>query len=233
MNLDTWIIGYDEILDAARRSESATEDGLSKELPTAWIRAYKRSIPHTSRICAINTDGFEYIFDDARPDTQTERTTKSELISERLLAVHGLSRRVDGKPRPASRLRRFPRGAASAPSVVDSVRHDRAHFVAHASGGEEDINLFPQLTHLNRGWSPQGKVYRQMERRLAANPGTYFFLRPIYTGPTDHPYLIEFGLLLGDAELRVERFENCRSMEEMRAIEEAVAEQMRGREPER
>lgn len=229
VNLDTWSIRYDEILEAARASESVTLDVLREQLVTAAIRSYKRSNSHTSRICAIDLGGFEYLFDDASPDT---RTAKNELVCQRLVAVHGLSRSVDGKPRPASRLRGFPRGAASDPGVVDSVRHDRGHFVAHASGGEQDINLFAQLTHVNRGWSPQGRVYRQMERHLAANPGTYFFLRPIYTGPTDHPYLIEFGILVGGAEFRVERFENCRSIEEMHAIEEALADRMRRREPE-
>ena len=102
--------------------------------------------------------------------------------------------------------------------------------MAHAFGGEEDINLFPQLTDVNRGWSLRGKAYRQMERRLAESPDRYFFSRPIYTGRADHPYLIDFGLILGDGELRVERFANCRNMEEMRAIEEAVAERIRGRE---
>ena len=39
-----------------------------------------------------------------------------------------------------------------------------------------DWNLFPQLRSLNRGWSKEGKLYREMETYVAANPGTMFFL---------------------------------------------------------
>jgi len=68
-----------------------------------------------------------------------------------------------------------------------------------------------------------------MENYLAAHPGTYCFSRSIYSGWSDHPYVIEFGLLGVDGELSVERFPNCRSDDEMRAIEVAIAERMRER----
>lgn len=90
-----------------------------------------------------------------------------------------------------------------------------------------DINLFPQLADVNRGWSNRGKVYRRMEKYLVVHPGTYFFSRSIYSGWTDHPYVIEFGLLGADENLWVELFFNCRCADEMRAIEVTVAERMR------
>lgn len=223
----TWHIDYDAVMASATRSAVATEDALKAALAKVWLDAYKQSVPHIPQILAICIDGFEYLFDSASADTQPKRILDSDLICERVVAVHGVSKQKTGRARPASRIRGFPRGAAVDSEVVDSVRHDRGHFAAHASGGEEDINLFPQLTDLNRGWSLQGRRYRQMERVLAAKPGTYFFSRPIYTGPTDHPFMVEFGLLLDNSTLRVERFDNCRSLEEMRAIEAAVASRMR------
>ncbi len=82
MNLDTWTIDYDELLEVAMRSELTIVDTLRTELPAAWTRAYNRSNPHTSRICSIDVEGFEYLFDDARPDTQSLSRPAEGLSSE-------------------------------------------------------------------------------------------------------------------------------------------------------
>lgn len=232
MNLDSWSINYDEVLRTAGDGAPDDYTALARELSDAWARAYRRSVPHASRLYVITMKGFEYIFDDASPDSQTEKSAENELICERVVAVYGRSQPADGTPRRASRIRGFPRGAASGPEVVGTVRHDRGHMMAHASGGGEDINLFPQLADVNRGCSREGRNYRRMERLLAASPGTFCFSRPVYSGPTDHPYLLEFGLLQSDCDLRVERFPNCRSLAEMQAIEDAVAAQIRARNAE-
>lgn len=185
MNLDSWAINYEKAMRAAGSPESDEFAALSRELSCAWVRAYRRSVRHTSRICVIRMTGFEYIFDDASPASQKESSAEADLICERVVAVYGCSQPSAGRARPASRIRGFPRGAASAPEIVESIRHDRGHMMAHACGGGEDINLFPQLTDVNRGWSREGKTYREMERCLASNPGTFCFSRPIYSGPTE------------------------------------------------
>ena len=230
VDINTWIIDYREILDVVMRSELSADDALPRELPSAWLGAYTRSVSHDPRICVISLDGFDYIFDDASAAAHAEGGGSDEFVCQRNVAVHGWSQPSGGVPRKASRIRGFPRGAASDASVVDSVRHDRGHFIAHASGGGMDINLFPQLVDVNRGWSNRGKVYRRMENYLVAHPGTYCFSRSIYSGWTDHPYVIEFGLLGVDENLWVELFPNCRSADEMRAIEVALAERMRERQ---
>lgn len=230
MDISDWTIDYTEIMREVQESAPTTQDAVPRELCAAWMKAYKQCVPHQARINVIPLDGFDYIFDDASAVTQPEAVGPVEFICERLVAVHGRSQPSDGHPRKASRIRGFPRGAASDASVVDSVHHDRGHFIAHGSGGGADINLFPQLTEVNRGWSNRGRVYRRMEKYLVAHPGTYCFSRPIYSGWTDHPYVIEFGLLRADKDLSVDLFPNCRSDDEMRAIEVAFAERMREHE---
>ena len=54
--------------------------------------------------------------------------------------------------------------------------YDKGHFIAHGFGGPIDVNLFPQ----RRGWHEEGEPYRQMERYVAANPGTFVVII-IYT----------------------------------------------------
>jgi hypothetical protein len=103
------------------------------------------------------------------------------------------------KKRDASRLRGFP---------GSDGRGDRGHLVAHGAGGGLDINVFHQDAYLNRGWSPPGKRYREMERYCAANEGTFFFSRLIYADETARPVEIEFGILMPDISFWVEVFDN-------------------------
>lgn len=80
-------------------------------------------------------------------------------------------------------------------------RMDIGHFIAHAVGGLPDINTFPQNRFLNRGWSMEGKKYRQMERYVAAHPGIFFFSRPVYSDESWIPRYLEMGILVPRAWL--------------------------------
>ena len=51
---------------------------------------------------------------------------------------------------------------------------DRGHLIPHLSGGEFGPNIFRQHRALNRGWSPEGKRFRALEREAAATPGTFY-----------------------------------------------------------
>lgn len=132
-----------------------------------------------------------------------------DLTLERVVVAYGLSQRP-AKARDASRMRGFPdvgrtfaaRLGAEAPAA------DKGHFLAHAAGGELDVNLFPQRRDLNRGWSEEGKLYRRMERRIAGRPGTFHFHRPLYGDASWLPWRLELGVLLDDREWWVERFDN-------------------------
>ena len=80
--------------------------------------------------------------------------------------------------------------------------------MAHSAGGRLDINLFHQDARLNRGWSPEGRRYRAMEKYCAEHEGTFFFSRPIYADTTARPSEIEFGVLRSDLTFWIELFEN-------------------------
>jgi hypothetical protein len=132
-----------------------------------------------------------------------------DLSLERVVVAYGLSQ-PPAKARDAGRMRGFPDVGRSfaARLGTDAPAADKGHFLAHAAGGELDMNLFPQRRDLNRGWSEEGKLYRRMERRIAGRPGTFHFHRPLYGDGSWVPWRLELGMLLDDREWWVERFAN-------------------------
>lgn len=92
--------------------------------------------------------------------------------------------------------------------------YDKEHHVCHGAGGGADWNLFPQLRSLNRGWSEEGRLYRQMEAYVAANPGTMFFSRPIHLDGSLCPTILEYGVLMPDRKLWCASFSNMTSAKE-------------------
>ena len=71
-----------------------------------------------------------------------------------------------------------------------------------------EVNVFVRLRALNRGWSAEGKRFREMEAYCEANPRTFCFNRPTYDDQTARPASFEFGLLKRDGRLWMERFRN-------------------------
>ena len=80
--------------------------------------------------------------------------------------------------------------------------------MAHTIGGGLDINVFSQTRDLNRGWSEQGKLYREMEKYCYTHPGTFCFSHPVYDDGSAVPPWLEFGLIQEDASLWIEVFDN-------------------------
>jgi hypothetical protein len=95
------------------------------------------------------------------------------------------------------------------PLAADPDGHlvDRGHLIPHQSGGEFGPNIFRQDRALNRGWSPEGKRFRALEREAAAGPGNFYFGHLLYEDGTACPVEIEIGILRGGT-LHVDRFEN-------------------------
>jgi hypothetical protein len=54
-----------------------------------------------------------------------------------------------------------------------------------------EANVFVQRRDLNRGWSPAGKRFREMEKYCVSNRGTFCFSRPFYTDQTAKPAFVE------------------------------------------
>ncbi len=171
---------------------------IQAEMPSAWLTRYHRMCDGPTNVFKVTLQNFSYLFDFC-----TELVDGGELPAgareDRAVAAYGIAQSARDK-RDASRMRGFP---------GSDERGDRGHLAAHAAGGGLDINVFHQDAYLNRGWSPQGKRYREMERYCVENEGTFFFARLIYTDSTARPAEVEFGLLKPDRTLWVEVFDNA------------------------
>jgi hypothetical protein len=170
---------------------------FGEEFSSIWIEAYHAMCDGPSNVMEIPLQGFTYLFDFC-----SELIDAGELPAgtreDRTLGAYGVSRAAKAG-RDASRIRGFPGSDA---------RGDRGHLAAHASGGGLDINVFHQDAWLNRGWSPAGRRYREMERYCAQHEGTFFFSRLIYADATARPAQIEFGILKRDGTVWTEIFDN-------------------------
>ena len=88
---------------------------------------------------------------------------------------------------------------------------DKGHYIAHSIGGAVDgieANVFVQRRDLNRGWSAEGRRFRQMERYCSDHAGTLCFVRSIYVDGTARPGWVEFGIVHPDSGPHVECFDN-------------------------
>ena len=171
---------------------------MRAELPRAWLARYHLMCDGPTNVLEVPLQNFSYLFDYC-----AELIAAGELPldarEDRAVVAYGLAQSAKSK-RNASRIRGFP---------GSDDRGDRGHLAAHAAGGGLDINVFHQDAYLNRGWSPQGKRYREMERYCADHEGTFFFSRLIYADATARPAEIEFGILMPDRTLWLDVFDNA------------------------
>jgi len=200
---------------------------LAEELPYEWASAYRESSTHQTNILRIRIGGFEYLFDYASELAELESVEENKSIESRLVAVHGKSQ-TEKRKRKDSIMSRQPLGPIEFIEPLRRTRYDRGHFIAHSIGGDLNINIFPQPTEINRGWSNSGKLYRSMERYCQINAGTYCFSRPLYKAGSWHPYVVEFGVLKANGALWVNTFSNCGDDEERAEIERLLREKIMG-----
>lgn len=161
-----------------------------------WCDEYRARFAD-SRILEVNLTTAVFLFD---------RT------HERVLVAYGVAT-VPTRPRDRSRMRQFPDVNVGVGITMKerAFPADRGHFLSHAAGGDLDINLFPQRRELNRGWSPEGRRFRQMERHTAARPGTFHYHRAEYDDLSWIPATLEYGILRDDHDWWIDRFGNKQS----------------------
>jgi len=196
------LIDYEYVLEGFPGSDIAEIiQILWEELPGYWCDEYidRKPFLYPDDIGDINLDGIHFLFD-LTPDPMEEG---EPYIESRVVAVYGRSK-VNTQKRDVSRMKGF----IGPSSKVFGANYDKGHFFAHSLGGGLDINLFPQRRDINRGWSKRGKVFREMEKYCAQNPGTFCFSRPIYCDGSWKPCLLEYGIVFDVGALWVERFEN-------------------------
>lgn len=133
-----------------------------------------------AELVTFHAAGIWFLFDQS---TLADRASRTVAAWTRAQAASG--------SRDRSRQARFP----LAP-VLASAGYERGHIIAHATGGQLDANLFAQARHVNRGWSPDGRRYRKLERLAAANPGCPVFHRLIYGDGSDVPDLTELTVMI-------------------------------------
>jgi hypothetical protein len=197
-------IDYESLLSAARGYGGLEANQfLREELPLTWRDAYVGSVGRPTNLVRFRYRTFVYICDIYSGLETSGDVPYDQTIEDRVVAVLGTSARAEEK-RDASR----SRGWVGPTEELLGTERDKGHFMAHRIGGGLDVNVFSQERRLNRGWSPQGKIYRQMENYCYQQPGTFCFSRPIYADGSSVPRWLEFGLLKADHTVWVELFDN-------------------------
>jgi hypothetical protein len=153
---------------------------LNRVLPPLWANQYPAKGGELLTVTLGGPMGQEgavsTLFDLRSPTSKTDN---------RVVAVWGISRAEPASTRDTTRMAGFLGGVWS----DNYPGRDRGHFFAHTMGGGTDINLFPQRASVNRGGE-----WRRMERYAAANPGTFCFIRPIYSDGRWTPAELEYGI---------------------------------------
>ncbi len=175
---------------------------LQSSLPDLWCAAYAIRFPDSNPMF-IDIKSFQVIFD----LTSKAEEHSADWREDRVIAVHGLSTPPQ-TGRDAARMR----GYLGKTYEVFGPDTDKGHFIAHSAGGDvlDSVAWFPQDRRLNRGWSEEGRQFRDMERYCANNPGVFLFSRPLYADRTTRPSHLEFGILR-DGHLAIRLFNNRRT----------------------
>lgn len=210
-----WKIDYQAVAVHCHNAEYATHarqliDCLSDEI--SWV--YYESVAFPASIKEVVTGKSIFLFDKDEVHTPPELIgTHTYLLKEsRIIGAIGISEPAVTK-RPSSSCFQMSNMYGRTEEIFGKS-YDKGHHVCHGAGGGADWNLFPQLRSLNRGWSEEGRLYRQMEAYVAANPGTMFFSRPIHLDGSLCPSLLEYGVLMPDRKVWWATFSNVPSAQE-------------------
>lgn len=200
------VIDYHALVaHAPSRERQDVESFLDVELPPVWAESYKRQTNRATDLRCVTFGTFDFFYDFCG---EADGADPKNDVS-RLVGALGWSNPAKVK-RPKARMQGWLK--ARKPDDIQLFgNRDRGHFIAQSIlGTSEDVeaNLFVQDRTFNQGRSPQGKLYREMERFCAKNPGTFCFSRPHYANATDRPSSIDFGLVKPDGALWVETFDN-------------------------
>jgi hypothetical protein len=196
-------IDYPAILSAAPHDGIANVASFLQEtLPPLWRGAYLNAATHPTNLVRLRLGTFEYICDVYSDLEASGEIAFDQTAQDRVVAAFGIS--GSSNPPNARRSTRW----INPDEHLSVTERDHGHLIALCVGGSGlRLNMFSQSRTLNRGRSSQGKIFREMERYCAQNPGTFCFSRPIYEDSSCVPRWLEFGVLK-DSSLWIETFDN-------------------------
>jgi hypothetical protein len=195
----------DLIQEGNIQSVAELHDFFFDEIAQDWINAYHEMSDNHGVITLQNFQEYAFLIDDGnqlRNPVKDDRT----ILEGRTIAAFGISN-ININHENRRRMRAWI-GKTSTIFQFYGNNYDKGHFIAHGFGGPIDVNLFPQRSDINRGWGEEGKLYRQMEKFVAANPGTFVFSRPIYNDLSFCPYMLEYGYCDTSLNFTVRQFPN-------------------------
>ena len=207
LNLRCGMLDYRSIHEKLLNSSS--DDAIAfllEELPYLWLDAYVEMTPGPTEVLRFRRGTFEYMYDDYVPAETSTGVPSDSAKEARLVAAFGRS-----QPSQSTRDDYRLKGWVGSTEKMFGKQWDKGHFIAHSIGGAVDgseANVFVQRRDVNRGWSPAGRRFREMEKYCALNSGTFCFSRALYVDQTAKPAFVEFGILKSDRELWVECFDN-------------------------
>lgn len=196
-------VDYSAIVSAADNEDDSARPNLRGAIQRAWMVGYKALTTGETWIQSIPHPPFTFLWDGRSPEPS--ETT----IDSRMVGIIGQS-----APQPPRRDSHRLHSLGGWTGRVDwfwGRQYDRGHFVAHSLGAEVsglEMNIYFQRRDLNRGWSQEGKLFRRMEQAAVRQPGTLFWVRPVYLSDGYVPAFVEFGLLEVGDQVRVHRFDN-------------------------
>ena len=179
---------------------------LRTKLAEIWKAAYLAMTPRQADIYVIRHGTFQYLYDNYTMLEAAGKVPYHPTHESRVVAAFGVS-----KPQKIARDDFRLKKWVGPTETYFGRDWDKGHFIAHSIGGAVDqceLNVFVQSRRLNRGWTVEGKRFREMESYCAHQSGTFCFNRPIYSDGSAKPVSLEFGLLKTDGEWWVEVFGN-------------------------
>ena len=179
---------------------------FEQQLPFVCRDAYVARSTRPAVILQVRQGNFEYVFDHYASLEASGAVPYSATEESRLVVAHGRS-----APRKRLRDDYRLRGWIGPTEKAFGAAWDKGHYIAHSLGGAVEgveANVFVQRRDLNRGWSRDGKRFRQMERRCFERRGTLCFARPIYVNGTARPGWLEFGIVDPELGPEVQCFDN-------------------------
>lgn len=189
-------IDYGRLLMVSRQSGASCDGDLplaefGRAIESEWGWLYERETPGPRDVRAFTIGTFTWLWDATMDIAATDP-------DNRMIGVYGTSVPPQAT-RDKSRMAGFPLNPSGGGSRVH-----RGHAIGHSLGGpDEGYNLFTQDAGVNLG-----REWRALERYCASRPGTFLFVRCVYSDISSIPSALEFGVLKQDSHLDVRYFTN-------------------------